>query len=345
MATDIIFNPNMIHDVSTYEVQVRRYLVPQSRFSPSELQEMEGMLRGIKDKLPPDKLLLRSPNRPFDLIDLKAINTIPDWAGAGCSSFAAWGSSTKGGQVITGRNLDYFELPHLRNSHLILVRLQQDPLVKRQVVIGWPALIGACTGMNEDGVFVAMHDAPGSRIKPQSPFVPRSMVLRHILEQCSSTNATARAADILRQSPASRGNNFILVSQANTQPAPAVVFEYGGDETSTSAFVMRTPNFSANNTPPTTIACTNHFRQRQPPMPCTRYESIAGALHKLTAERTAIQPTQAMDIMRSAAVSGTLHTVIALPDSGELFIGFADQNSNATTRPFSHYTLQKLFNR
>ena len=336
---DTLFNPRLLADPLVYESRIRRGLIPRVQLTHEQQQELEGILAGVRDKLGPEGLQLKRTARPMDVKDLIAINTLADWYGGGCSSFAAWGSATVDGGTIVGRNLDYLELPGIREEHLVIVRTQQAPLKKRTISIAWPGLIGVYTGLNEEGVFVSMHDAPGRSTSPDSRFIPRSLALREILETVPLANAHSRASKILEKSPALRGNNFLVAIPYSGSPMTGFVFEYDDSRGKGGGFTLRSPKATVNNTPAETIACTNHHRLRRQPQECNRYESIAADLRN-TAKKIDFQ--RGYEIIESASVKGTMHSVVALLNKKEFYLYLASEGRRATENEPRHFLITDL---
>ena len=336
---DTLFNPRLLADPLVYESRIRQGVVQRVRLTEEQKQELEGILAGVRDKLGPEGLQLKRTSRLMDVRDLIAINTLADWYGGGCSSFAAWGSATVDGGTVVGRNLDYMELPGIREEHLVIVRAQPDPLKKRTISIAWPGLIGVYTGLNEDGMFVSMHDAPGRSTSPDSRFVPRSLVLREILETVPLENAHSLASKVLEKSPALRGNNFLVAIPCYGSPMSGFVFEYDDSRGKGGGFTLRSPKAEVNSTPGETIACTNHYRLRRQPQECNRYKSIAAELRN-TAKKIDFQ--RAYEIIQSAAVKGTMHSVVAILNKKEFYLYLATEGHKATENEPKHFFIAEL---
>ena len=342
---DVMLDERIMPDARTYEETVRSAMLPLMAFTVDELSELQGILTGLTDKLGAEGIMLDRLHRPLDLDDLKALNTIADWNPSACSSFAAWGPASVDGEMIAARNLDYFDLPHVREQHLIIARCERDAKHKRTVSICWPGLIGAYTAMNEDGVFMAMHDAPGGKMIQGRNMTPRSLAIRQVLEAVSPENAAEKAYAMLRDDPAFRGNNFMLAAPYVNQPNPAVVFEYDGRKDKDEGVTMRTAQCEKNNTPQNTIACTNHYRLRDEVRPCNRYQTIVDRLGQLNPPTGKVDADSAFSIIRDTAVNGTLHTAIALPNRRVLIMRFASEGRNATQNEPLTLELDKLLAR
>ena len=205
-----------------YNSLVKTVVVPRFQFSDEETEEIEGLFAGVQARLPEEKQLVPALERPIELVDLKALNRFGDWYGLGCSSLAVWGELTKDGKPLVGRNFDFPGFDLLLSQQVVVVRA---PLGDRQGQVGvsHPGCIGTMTGMNADGVFVAIHDV---RIKPPlekalQPNVPRLLAVRRILEQARGLEACTQARDLVRSWPTLYGNNLMVVApetKAGTVP-------------------------------------------------------------------------------------------------------------------------------
>lgn len=115
-------------------------------------------------------------------------NTFPDVSkAAGCSSLIVGGgrSATRG--PLFGRNLDYPTLGILQDYSLVTVFRPKGK--KAFASIGFPGMIGCLSGMNEDGLCLAVHEVrqtrdDSPRLDPAG--VPYTLLFRRILEECST---------------------------------------------------------------------------------------------------------------------------------------------------------------
>lgn len=334
--TQLLFDtPQIFKDPQAYEVGVRKNLLPQFKITDSERAELKGMVRGLRESVGEQGMMLSRAGRPLDEMDLLALNTLADWIPGGCSSFTAWGSKTTDGGTVVGRNLDYFDLPGLKELHLVIARKAHSADNKGWVSVAWPGLIGAYTAMNEDGVVVAMHDVDAA---PQLSMVrrrPRSLVLRDIVEAADASKAITVAKRVLHSSPGTRGNNFLVATSSAAPSARAVVFEYDGNVGAADGVTVREADGTANF-----VACTNHYRKRgKPAQKCWRYETIN---QSLVTNKAKIGSASAWKILESVSVDGTIHSMVAYPDSKSLELRFATPEQNATKNPVKNFSLEKL---
>ncbi len=334
--------PMLFNDPQQYEGGVRQGLLKTFELTNAEQSEITGMLAGIRETVGDDGMTFKRLGREMDETDLIALNTLADWIPGGCSSFAAWGKMTADGGTVVGRNLDYFDLPGLKELHLIIVRQAAGEDASGWVSIAWPGLIGAYTAMNEHGVVVAMHDVDVPPTQPTSRRRPRSLVLRQIIETTDASNAIQVAEKILLSSTAARGNNFLVATAASKGNKPAVVFEYDGHTGESSGVTIRYPANVSEKTPEF-IACTNHYRARaKSDDSCQRYKGIS---EKLGAPNDKIDSDAAWSIMKGAAVKGTIHSMVAFPNSAKLELRFATPEDHACNQPPKQFSIDKLLER
>ncbi|MBN1419330.1 MAG: hypothetical protein JXP34_11165 [Planctomycetes bacterium] len=212
-----------------------------------------------------------------------------------------------GDPPLFGRNLDYPDSG-------VLVRLTTVFVVKPTgkkpfVSIGFPGLVGVLTGWNEDGLAAAVLEVYGHGFRPAA--MPYGMLFREILEEES---AIAGAADRLRRSKISTGNNLAVMDRSGG----AVL------EISPSRIVER------RGSGPIVFA-TNHFRAE---VHAQRGDWRDGIL-----DRTAANGIDGQDALRSlldrvSFRSLTLQSMVIAPTRGEVWL--ASGAVPATKRPYVH---------
>ncbi|MCA9250786.1 MAG: hypothetical protein KDA54_06600 [Phycisphaerales bacterium] len=332
---DLLFN-----NPQKYEVGVRKQLLPSFELTDAERAEIAGMLAGMREAVGDEGLMLERLGRPIDETDLIALNTLADWIPGGCSSFAAWGAMTPDGGTVMGRNLDYLDLPGLRELHVVIARKANLEDASSWVSVAWPGLIGAYSAMNEHGVVVAMHDVYAASSMSQVRRRPRSLVLRQIVETTDAANAIQVAERILMASPGTRGNNFMVATKASKDAQAAVVFEYDGNMDMSKGVTVRQAVTNTEGKPETFIACTNHYRDRaNADDSCPRYRGI---MEKLNASGMTIDSDKAWTIMKGASMNDTIHSMVAFPNTGILELRFATPEENASKQPLKRFAVAKL---
>lgn len=152
------------------------------------------------------------------LFDLKKI--------VACSGVAIEPSRSSNGQMLFGRNLDYPSLGYMNLYTLVSVYRPKDK--KAFVSVGFPGLVGTLSGMNEDGLCLAIHEVidikPGKK-KFNYDGVPYAMCYRRILEECSTVD---EAYQLLNKLPRTSTTNLLIADRKRSavfEVAPEQVIE------------------------------------------------------------------------------------------------------------------------
>ncbi|WP_338732119.1 C45 family peptidase [Mangrovimonas cancribranchiae] len=105
-----------------------------------------------------------------------------DLALVGCSSFAAWGDKTEDGDLIIGRNFDFYAGDAFSKEKIIAF---VNPTKGHKFMsVTWPGMIGVVSGMNDAGLTVTIN-AGKSKI-PLVAKTPISIVTREILQYAAN---------------------------------------------------------------------------------------------------------------------------------------------------------------
>ena len=109
-------------------------------------------------------------------------HALQDLALVGCSSFAAWGEKSEDGNLILGRNFDFYVNDAFAENKIIAFIKPEDghPFM----MVTWPGMIGAVSGMNQEGLTVTIN-ASKSKI-PLSAKTPISILTREILQHAQN---------------------------------------------------------------------------------------------------------------------------------------------------------------
>lgn len=278
--------------------RIRQEAATKYHFSADELLELEGMLAGIKAELGAENTTAFT-GEPFDLTDLKVLQTIPDWYPIGCASFVAWDKALAPEGVIAARNMDFMPHPALMLNHLLVYRKLTSG--RSYMTMGWPGITGALTGVTDNGLFVAIHDSNADFGEAPPVSLPRMSAARMLLERASKEDTTGHALTMLKKHTARWGG---LIVVAGDNPAFASIFEREHNET-----IVRNIDDKAGGEPSGAIYATNHFRKLYEPYSCWRYTMLTNDISENLREKESYTLSRAIEQMAAVRQSITLQTI------------------------------------
>jgi len=156
----------------------------------------------------------------------------------GCTSFSAWGKKSYDGNLIVGRNFDFY----LGDDFAInkIVTFINPTSGYKFMMVSWGGMIGVVSGMNDKGLTVTLNAAK-SEI-PMSAATPISIVAREILQYAKNIK---EAYSIARKSKTFVSESIMI----------------GSLEDNKTAIIEKTPFdidlYSSNED---YIICTNHYQ-------------------------------------------------------------------------------------
>ncbi|WP_294296069.1 C45 family peptidase [uncultured Chryseobacterium sp.] len=157
----------------------------------------------------------------------------------GCTSLAVWNENTEDGDLLIGRNFDFYVGDDFAKNKLIEFVEPEGGIP--YLSVSWPGMIGVVSGMNREGLTVTIN-AGKSKI-PLTAKTPISLVTREILQYAKNIDEAIAIAKKRKVFV----SESILVGSANDKNA--VIIEVSPDNFG----VYRVENTNK-------VFCTNHFQ-------------------------------------------------------------------------------------
>lgn len=166
-------------------------------------------------------------------------HALQDLALVGCSSFAAWGDKSEDGNLILGRNFDFYAGDDFAKDKIVAFIHPKEghPFM----MVTWAGMIGAVSGMNMEGLTVTINAA-----KSKIPLVaktPISILTREILQYASTLDEAIAIAK----------KRSVFVSESimvgSAKDGKAIIIEVAPHDFD----VYEVPNSNQ-------LICSNHFQ-------------------------------------------------------------------------------------
>lgn len=264
--------------------------------------------------------------------------------GVGCSQFVATGPASVGGELIHGRNLDWWKVEIIERYPVIFVRQPADGL--SWVAVGFPANVTPFTGMNAAGIVVASNEVNA----PLSSEVKRAgqshaQMVREVLRRASTleeAEAFLRAQDhasaetlVISDGPGNRAAAFEMTAQSfqvRTLSDQGILY-------ATNHFTHPDMEATQQPEPPGTSSWNRYERLRQLLEP-GEPESLHGTLDPAVAveilrdrynpsEDLYEEPTELNG--RTLATNGTMQSVVFVPALGLMWVAIGEFPSTLLT--------------
>ncbi|WP_410492577.1 C45 family autoproteolytic acyltransferase/hydolase [Chryseobacterium sp. c4a] len=166
-------------------------------------------------------------------------HAMQDLAMVGCTSLAVWNENTEDGDLLIGRNFDFYVGDEFAQNKVVEFVQPEEGIPYMSV--SWPGMIGVVSGMNKEGITVTIN-AGKSRI-PLTAKTPISLVTREILQYAKNIEEAIAIAQ--------KRNVFVSESilVGSAQDKNAVIIE------------VSPKNFGVYKVQNTSrVLCTNHFQ-------------------------------------------------------------------------------------
>src|SRR5690606_31580499 len=167
-------------------------------------------------------------------------HALQDLAMVGCTSFAAWGNHTADGQMLIGRNFDFYVGEEFAEEKMVAFFNPEKGY--KHATVTWAGMVGAVSGMNEKGLTITIN--AGKSSIPMKAKTPISLLSREILQYASNIE---EAIEIAR-------NREVFVSESimvgSAEDRSAVLIEV-----SPKKFGVYRLESSAD-----LLVCSNHFQ-------------------------------------------------------------------------------------
>ncbi len=213
-------------------------------------------------------------------------HALKDLALVGCSSFAVWGDNTDDGNLLIGRNFDFYAGDDFAKEKVIAF-VAPDKGYKFMSVT-WGGMIGVVSGMNDQGLTVTIN--AGKSDIPLIAKTPISLVTREILQYAATIDeaiAIAKKREVFV-------SEAILIGSAKDGKAVSI-------EVSPKNFGV----YEVSNSDK--LICSNHFQSKAYADDSNNEKHKAEShsqyryqrLEELLSEKDKITPERAVAILRN----------------------------------------------
>ncbi|MCC7408084.1 MAG: hypothetical protein IT442_08430 [Phycisphaeraceae bacterium] len=313
-------------------------LMARFEFSERDQKKLAGMLAGIRAALPEaTDRMLETLGREVTVEDLKVNQCLGDILGMACSSFSVWGPMTEDGQAVTARNLDYIAFP-VRQYSVIVAEEPTEAGVKKTIDLAFFGGVGASTVMNEDGLFVAIHDGHVKVAGPEgAKFTARVLALRAAVETADPRKGADGIAEKLRGRRPGMSTSFhvscpIVEGVKETEPG---VIEWDGRLKDGGVTVRRGKMTGGS----VGLVCTNHFAQREDEgaggNSVERFTTLTRDLRTAGGQKEKVGLEEAKGMLDAVGRNGervTFLSCVVWPAKREMVLGISPEQGVSATK-------------
>ncbi len=209
----------------------------------------------------------------------------------GCSSLAVWDEKSENGDLLIGRNFDFYAGDDFAKEKITAFVKPETGIPYMYVT--WPGMTGVVSGMNREGLTVTMN--AGKSGIPWSAKTPVSLLAKEILQFAKNIG---EAVEIAKKREVFVSES-LMVGSAEDRKAVLIEISPG--------------NFGVYDVPNSkSLICTNHFQsgafQKDKKNSKWRAESHSGyryeRISELLQEHSKLNPQEMAEILRNREGSG-----------------------------------------
>jgi isopenicillin-N N-acyltransferase-like protein len=160
----------------------------------------------------------------------------------GCTSFSVWDKKSADGKLLVGRNFDFYSGDDFAKNKI--VQFTNPTKGYKFATVTWSGFIGACSGMNDQGLTVTINAAKSSI--PTDAATPIALLAREILQYAKNIEeavAIAKKRDVFV-------SESILIGSALDNKTISI------EKSPTKMDVYEVPNSNQ-------IICPNHYQGKE----------------------------------------------------------------------------------
>jgi hypothetical protein len=321
--------------VEVWENEIRANLV-NFEFDNRLQQEIRGMYEGTLAR-GGGTVYLSQAERELEYEDFLALTVWQQALELGCSSFAAWGNMTEDGSTIAGKNYDWEPTQIFKDAHhyIFIKKHPANSNLRSTAALGW-SIGHAGTGINSDGVILTEHSTNGYEHTETTGIKSVGFVFVNALENAKKETAIQNVEWILKNNILITEKNWMVGLPHYMSQASGYVFEFDGNYDIDDGVTLRHPD---NNMP--FIICTNHMRERKPPIYCDRYERLEQTLMDIKNSKGTefLTVAKAWEMLAGVQGTQTYHSVVFEPDKMLIHVAITEDPYGQPAPQCSRVTL------
>lgn len=327
--------------------QKRDNSVKNYRFSQDRIDEMQGILEGIKDTEAEE-----TSGQEISIGDIKLINVINEKINPACTSISVWGDLTENADTITARGLGFPILDKIGSFMLdYTVIFAYEPEGENNFIsVGYPGLIGCITCVNEKGFSIYTDNGVERKTITSPPYDISLLLMRDFMEDSDIDEVEEIKTKIYSGKNPSTDRSLITSEKYGEQGVIAVSYELDNQGS-----VLRFPSDDHPESPNRIFDANQFLKLRGPVSKNKRYLLVDEKIKDFESQGILIGKEQMNEIYRDIAELGSdvdnpaqHHQLIAnLNDlSFDFYLAEIDANGEVTLAskaPKKSFEWQQIF--